>query len=99
PSAARIPSKALIASGNQNECSIATALLNSGWSGGTHEVSNFTLALPTSSGAAAPCASCCAKASAGSDSRLETRRAIRRVIEPAPCGGPEGPPYFGSPEG
>ena len=46
PSAARIPSNALIASGNQNECSSATALLKSSLTAGVQEVSNFTLALP-----------------------------------------------------
>src|SRR6266511_995943 len=45
-SRARMASKALIASGNQNECSSATPLLKSSFTAAAHEVSNFTLALP-----------------------------------------------------
>jgi hypothetical protein len=54
PSAARMASNALMASGNQNECSSATPLLKSSFRGGAQEVSNFTLALPIASGGIAP---------------------------------------------
>src|SRR5580765_6163816 len=41
-----IASNILVASGNQNECSSATALLKSSLTPAAQDVSNFTLALP-----------------------------------------------------
>src|SRR6266852_8702551 len=78
-SRARMPSKALMASGNQNECSSATPLLKSSFTTAAHEVWNFTLALPIASGDIAPCSSCLSCANAPGADAI-TKAAVRSMV-------------------